>query len=407
MAKLNKTTVKLSDVQKALGFFPNCVSGVCQYAGINKWSKTKPFRSGTPYFGSYDQLRSAAMTLNFGLAWDGGADEDSFSLLLPKGGSSSPCRLGDFRGYDHFQGHGIGIYNLSPTVSIDNLSGSHDIRIYGGEESDFIGFWDLRALLNAGGYRYLLMRLSIPRSGLVGSTAIDIQTVDLLSYSSVPVFALPNRTVCKLGRTDDGAGTLSAILVSNSGSSQILFDWQHKGIYTADIQVSNVDHENWGWNKDAAMVGYRNGSVDVLQPFRYWQEVPMGSPRYLDLTGKEYLMIDTATAVNGPESVTLDYNNVRLRITEWTSKKEWYCQTYGDEKNTAYYWTLGPDTATGLKLKIAANALPDFGSGMFGFSMVYSPDSIINAQSSFLPLTKESFARVTFPATGNTPVDIF
>ena len=47
MAALDLDKIRLSDVQKALGYFPNSVAGVCKYSGVNNGAGTS--RSAAPH----------------------------------------------------------------------------------------------------------------------------------------------------------------------------------------------------------------------------------------------------------------------------------------------------------------------------------------------------------------------
>ena len=170
MAQLSKTTIRLSDVQKALGYFPNTVSGVCTYSGINKWSLHKPFQSNTVEFPTYEYLTNALRIASCGLAWDGGSTEDSFTALLPQGGSTSqpdqasPYRLGDFRGYDHWQEHMIGVADIKPSVNLGNFSSFTRVSPLSGGENG-IGLLDMRGLFIIKGLRYLYFQMRLPKSG--------------------------------------------------------------------------------------------------------------------------------------------------------------------------------------------------------------------------------------------------
>ena len=88
MAALDLDKIRLSDVQKALGYFPNSVAGVCKYSGVNKWSRYKPFRSAALNYSSYNLLQEGLRAANFGLSWNGGDTEDSFVYLQPQGGGN-------------------------------------------------------------------------------------------------------------------------------------------------------------------------------------------------------------------------------------------------------------------------------------------------------------------------------
>lgn len=115
MAQLNESKLKLSDVQRALGYFPGTVSKVCTYKGINKWARYKPVRSSqvdVPSRAHYEQMASA-VTVCWGfdrtsfisgtsigdLANAAAANGADWKYNVP---NNPPYRLSDFAGYDHY-----------------------------------------------------------------------------------------------------------------------------------------------------------------------------------------------------------------------------------------------------------------------------------------------------------------
>lgn len=414
MAKVNSISPTLSEVQRVLGYFPNTVAGVCRYSGINKWAKYKPFRSSALEYPDQKALLAALKAAAFGLSWNGGPDLDDFTMLLPQGGQNTPCRLGDFRGYDHFTKNGFGV--VAPTINItpSNITGSHDITILGGDDSDYIGYWDLCQTLFAD-YPYLWLDMVMPHSGKnVSDSIISVTSLNMKTYSSVPRFTISNRLLCKLGRTDDGPGTFRTFIATHdkswhddsfnpSGYAYADFSFQNTTPYRASFKVGSTDLDSWAWNRadafDKVLIGTGNSGGYDLQPFAHYTDTLYGSPIYLDLTHAERLYINTNTVLGG--DIPLNRDSVWLRITNWLTQQEFYLSYLGSGTSLGD-WEL--NGATGLILGINATQLPDMGTNMFGFSLVYEVDA---QQSQFIPLTKELFARVKFPSGGSAPSDIF
>ena len=147
------------------------------------------------------------------------------------------------------------------------------------------------------------------------------------------------------------------------------------------------------------LIGTGNSGGYDLQPFAHYTDTLYGSPVYLDLTHAERLYINTNTVLGG--DIPLNRDSVWLRITNWLTQEEFYLSYLGSGTSLGD-WEL--NGATGLVLGINATQLPDMGTNMFGFSLVYEVDA---QQSQFIPLTKELFARVKFPSGGSAPSDIF
>jgi hypothetical protein len=131
---LPDTDLKVSDVRDTLnengGTTDNTFGSLfSSSANINKWAYNKPFDTSTlarqVLFDATAEDRRAAnhgfdQSSFFGQAISGlmsdAKNGESWNYVLPKGGSSSPLRLGDFRGYNpnapvpYVNKHAVGDY---------------------------------------------------------------------------------------------------------------------------------------------------------------------------------------------------------------------------------------------------------------------------------------------------------
>lgn len=141
-------------VGNALGSSSRSLSVLCRSSAINKYSRHKPYRipQNTSIYGSTGTDDTQIKGYNFGMSpvtmpigyiRDQGS---SPSLVwgqwsVPSGGSATPYRLGDFRGYDHTNKAShiktIKLYNSAkatstkPVVVKDNEISSVDVGYYG------------------------------------------------------------------------------------------------------------------------------------------------------------------------------------------------------------------------------------------------------------------------------------
>lgn len=127
-----------------------------------------------------------------------------------------------------------------------------------------------------------------------------------------------------------------------------------------------------------------------------------GNPRYLDLRNEERFYVDTYT-MSATSSYPLNYNNMRLRITKWRTRQH-YLLPLGDGESLGINWVINDnkDAPYSNPMGTKTQNLPNFGQDMFGFSLVYYID-----RNTFIPLTRERFARVIFPSTNVSPQNIF
>ncbi len=155
MAQLNKSKLRLSDVQRALGYFPGTVSKVCTYKGINKWARYKPVQSSrvdVPSRAQYEQMAS-----DMQVCW--GFDRTSFISGTSIGElcrqaalngadwkynvpDSPPYRLSDFAGYDHYAQPPCSLSLPSGTV----LTGTHvSLSLNASAKAGGLGLIDFKA----------------------------------------------------------------------------------------------------------------------------------------------------------------------------------------------------------------------------------------------------------------------
>lgn len=87
MAIIPKTGISVTLIKQTIGAGVNDVAGLCTHKNINKWAEYKPSKFGYGKF-SFSLMR-------------GVNNAQKFDYDRPVGGSISPYRLGDFRGYDH------------------------------------------------------------------------------------------------------------------------------------------------------------------------------------------------------------------------------------------------------------------------------------------------------------------
>ena len=404
MTALSISNVRLSDVQKALGYFPNSVGGVCKYSGINKWSRYKPFRSAALDYGNYNQLLEGLRAANFGLSWSGGDTEDSFVYQPPQGGASSPYRLGDFRGYSHYQECRLGA--ASPMISItpDNFDGFTPLSPLDSEPYG-IGYAELAQLFIDAGAGYLYFQLDRP----VACIYLDTIRVNLGCFylgDTQKFILMSNRMMCKLGRTDDGPGTIRAFLRSASGDTAVYVDpgftFQKTGAYNPQFTVGNIDPSVQAWNRSTAAADLRIGtgpSMEETDTFEHYSLTEYGSPVYLDLSSAQRLYIYTNSLVATPET-PLTQENVYLRITDWLRRKEWYVTLRSGA--SLENWSL--NGGSGFWLGQSLDQFPKFETGFCGFSLVYR---VNQAGYDCIPLTKELFCRVIWPDSLQEPMNIF
>src|SRR5690554_7998 len=97
---LPTTNITTTIVRNELGVDTNNVGELCVHSNVNMWSKRKPVRDSRLSIPVNEVGRGSAQ--NYGLNIPGyqGDDDLITTYERPTGGSSSPYRLGDFRGYD-------------------------------------------------------------------------------------------------------------------------------------------------------------------------------------------------------------------------------------------------------------------------------------------------------------------
>lgn len=131
MATLPKQNISVMDVRNILGEPSTDVGTLCSSGKINIWSKYKPvnhnFTNTRPndwwkgYEGtcgiSYNRYNSVADVI---AAVD--SSNYGYTYLKPKGGATSPYRLGDFAGYNHTSTPPIIASNIEGTYYMNNTN---------------------------------------------------------------------------------------------------------------------------------------------------------------------------------------------------------------------------------------------------------------------------------------------
>ena len=108
-SRIISAPVSIDDVKSILGMSSNDLATLCTFYNINKWSPHKPVHSSKLFdlndadFGitdktfklivpSYSRLEDLCLNTII--------KTPSYTYEKPKGGNSSPYRLGDFKGYN-------------------------------------------------------------------------------------------------------------------------------------------------------------------------------------------------------------------------------------------------------------------------------------------------------------------
>lgn len=408
MAALGSDKIRLSDVQRALGYFPNSVAALCKYTGVNKWSRYKPFRSTAVDYAGMSLLQEGLRQANYGLSWTGGATEDSFVHERPQGGKASPCRLGDFRQYSHYQEHMIGVRSPEIDITLDNFDGYTPVSPLSGVPNG-IGLLDLKQLFIGKGVPYLYFQLHLPKSGGTYVPDVNVLLGRINLNDTAQNLLMSNRMMCKFGRTDDGAGTIYAFLSDDPDLTTILsptpgFTFQKTGVYDPVFAVGDIASSyEWNGSSAASSSSIRIGTgptYDETNTFEYFSAVEYGSPRYLDLSNAQRLYI-LPGVVYGTSNTPINRDNVYLRVTDWLRRKEWYV-TLGSGSDLGG-WEVTSGTS-GLWLGQSLEYFAKFTTGFCGFSLVYDTGEV---GYNCIPLTKELFCRVIWPDSLQEPMNIF
>lgn len=108
---LPTSSVSQQAIKTTLGTTETGAIALCLSAKVNKWSGTKPFRSSAESY-TYAELVAALKAANYGLNIQGDStpaaalnraagNDEIWPYLKPQNTANSPCRQGDFRGYNH------------------------------------------------------------------------------------------------------------------------------------------------------------------------------------------------------------------------------------------------------------------------------------------------------------------
>lgn len=101
---LPTTNITTTIVRNELGAATNNVGQLCTHPNINMWSKRKPVRDSRLSIPVNEVGRGSAQDYGLNIPAYQGDDSLLTTYVRPTGGSMSPYRLGDFRGYEHNAG---------------------------------------------------------------------------------------------------------------------------------------------------------------------------------------------------------------------------------------------------------------------------------------------------------------
>lgn len=150
---LGTTGITTAAVGTALGTSSRDVGTLCTHSAINKWSKKKPvsyakssgltdaefklanYGLSTSYFSTSNTAKALLTAAQNGT--------DFYPYIKPSGGSNSPYRLGDFRGYNH---SAVAPYSIdcSSTMSVQSFPATLPYTLWVNSDSD-IKLTDLAA----------------------------------------------------------------------------------------------------------------------------------------------------------------------------------------------------------------------------------------------------------------------
>ena len=144
--------ISIDDVKSVLGESSNDLATLCKSSKINKWSPHKPVHSSKLFdlndadFGIIDKtfkLIVPSYSRLEDLCRDVIIRTPSYTYEKPKGGSSSPYRLGDFKGYNSVINRGW--YYNNAGISTSSTSGNINMYYYTREEhasGSYLNLWD-------------------------------------------------------------------------------------------------------------------------------------------------------------------------------------------------------------------------------------------------------------------------
>lgn len=150
--------VSIDDVKSVLGYGSNDLATLCTYSKINKWSPHKPVHSSKLFdlnaadFGITDKtfkLIVPSYSRLEDLCRDVIIKTPSYTYEKPKGGSSSPYRLGDFKEYNSVITSGW--YYNKANIEASSTSGNMLMYYHTREEHGggvYLNLWDFYVFNN-------------------------------------------------------------------------------------------------------------------------------------------------------------------------------------------------------------------------------------------------------------------
>lgn len=308
---LTRTNISTTLVANEIRSSSRDVGVLCTSPNINMWSKWKPINANCTTL--TDQI---LISHNYGITAPSVSSTIDAALTKvwsydrPKGGATSPYRLGDFRGYDHTapppvtQQQDITWYTtVQPTITLELQSGA--------ESAAGIQVEDLVAL---NGY---YLAVGVYRDGYwhyQSSSSTTFASNITLNASDFPGVADTTLQFCLLATTDPGHGFNEGINAAN---------WLPLPGSDGQPQIFNIYFENTSPIQQATPTGIQKQS-DYSANGWSWQDITNyigADPTGTDLS-KYYMMGDTYTLQirftiqnNSPYRYVLNVNNLDMTMS--------------------------------------------------------------------------------------------
>ena len=123
MAAITTTNITTTLVSSTLGISSKDVGTLCSSTAVNKWSRYKPVTSNI-----YNTLNHPTCGFTIPYTTDSipksSLNNTVWSYIKPTGGSTSPYRLGDFRGYDNTVNYTDNKFGITGIIGGINVSTS-------------------------------------------------------------------------------------------------------------------------------------------------------------------------------------------------------------------------------------------------------------------------------------------
>ena len=299
---IDDTNISISNVKALLGESTNSIGGLCSSTKINAWSPYAPC-SISELFPAKSELPAAHWKVVTGL--DGNSSHSFIEYNPPTGGSSSPYRLGDFRGYIHdIANPTISVTTTAPsestrsfyiTLTYDYRTASNNATLYDFSAANSVGTYKYYAIIT---YRTNIIKLPLTTSNGYEYTASTTVTYEQQTYTYVVGLVK--------ARSDGTVGSVTAdgvIRFTNRTNGVYSYIGTGSGTVANYVDISTFD--TYG----LLQVGTSNVNLDVSS-----YSVSFTQPS--STTTKSYVDI-VCTGYDGLE------HNVYLTISKKNSNGTW------------------------------------------------------------------------------------